>query len=133
MKFAKRVYFWSGVYGILTLFPLYFLEEKLGRDYPPATNHPEQYYAFIGVTLVWQFAFLFIARDPARYRPLMIATFAEKLLPVGSVLALYLAGRITGMVLAPFLPDILLCALFIAAYLKTPAIPDRGVAGSPTP
>jgi hypothetical protein len=55
MIFAKRVFYWSGIYGILVLLPMFFLEHQLGIYFPPATNHPEQYYAFIGVALVWQF------------------------------------------------------------------------------
>ena len=72
MTFSKRVFFWSGVYGIIVLFPMYFLENKIGLDFPPAINHPEHYYGFIGVALAWQLAFLMIARDPVRFRPLMI-------------------------------------------------------------
>lgn len=85
MSLARRVFFWSGVYGILVLFPMYFLEDRIGRDFPPATNHPEQYYAFLGVALAWQFAFLVIAKDPLRYRPLMVPAIAEKFLSAGAV------------------------------------------------
>ena len=118
MTFAKRVFFWSGVYGIVALLPMYFLEEKLGRDFPPPTNHPEQYYAFIGVALAWQLAFLLIARDPRRYQPLMIPAIAEKLLSAGAVALLFMAHRVTGATLAPFLVDLVLGGLFIASYLK---------------
>jgi hypothetical protein len=119
MIFAKRVFFWSGVYGVLALLPLYFLEGKIGRDYPPATNHPEQYYVLIGVALAWQVAFLLISRDPVRFRPLMIPAIAEKFLSVGAVILLYMGDRISGTVMAPFLGDAVLGGLFIASYLKT--------------
>jgi len=119
MVFARRVFFWSGIYGLLVLFPLYFLEGKIGRDYPPATNHPEQYYAFIGVALAWQIAFLLIARDPVRFRPLMIPAIAEKFLASGAVILLYMGDRISATTMAPFLGDIVLGCLFIAGFLKT--------------
>jgi hypothetical protein len=123
MIFAKRVFFWSGVYGLVVLLPLYFLESKIGRDFPPATNHPEQYYAFIGVALAWQIAFLMIARDPVRFRPLMIPAIAEKFLAAGAVIVLYMSDRISGTVMAPFLGDVALGMLFIASYLKTAKYP----------
>ncbi len=116
MTFAKRVFFWSGVYGIAVLLPMLFLEEKIGHDFPPATNHPEQYYAFIGVALAWQCAFLLIARDPLRYQPLMIPAIVEKLLSSGAVLWLFIINRIDIVTLTPFLLDILLGCLFMASY-----------------
>ncbi|TWU23634.1 hypothetical protein [Bythopirellula polymerisocia] len=50
-KFAKRVFFWAGVYGVILLVPQFFLEAQIGRDYPPAITHPEHFYGFIGVAL----------------------------------------------------------------------------------
>ena len=78
MKFAKWVYRVSGIYGLIVLIPQYFLESKNGIDYPPAINHPEYYYGFIGVAIAWQIGFLIISGDPKRYRLLMIATVIEK-------------------------------------------------------
>lgn len=120
MRFAKRIFFWSGVYGIIVLLPMYFLEEKLGRDFPPPTNHPEQYYAFIGVALAWQLAFLLISRDPIRFRPMMIPAIAEKFLTVVAVIWLFTVDRISGATMAPFMVDLVLGSLFVASYLKTP-------------
>lgn len=119
MLFAKRVFFWAGLYGIVILFPMYFLEAKLGQDFPPATNHPEQYYAFIGVALAWQFAFLMIARDPLRYRPLMLPAMAEKFLASGAVLWLFAINRVNATTLAPFLVDLILGVLFVMSYFRT--------------
>jgi len=119
MNFARRVFFWSGVYGVVVLFPMYFLEDKLGRDFPPATNHPEQYYAFISVALAWQFAFLVIATDVRRYRPLMLPAIAEKFLPAGAVVWLFVMGRIGTATLAPFLADIVIGVLFVVSYFRT--------------
>jgi hypothetical protein len=72
MNFAKRVFFWSGIYGIVVLLPLYFMEDRLGRDFPPPFNRPEQFYGFLGVAVAWQFAFLVISRDVQRYRLFML-------------------------------------------------------------
>jgi hypothetical protein len=59
--------------------PQFFLEAQIGRDYPPPITHPEHFYGFVGVALAWQFVFLLIGRDPARYRPLMPIAVLEKL------------------------------------------------------
>lgn len=118
MIFAKRVFFWSGVYGILLLLPMYFLENKIGIDFPPATNHPEQYYAFIGVALAWQFAFLLIASDVSRYRMFMLPAMAEKFLSAGASIWLFALNRINAITLMPFLVDLILGFLFVAAYLN---------------
>jgi hypothetical protein len=67
MRFARWVFLLAGIYGIVAIGPQYFMEEKIGQDYPPAITHPEYFYGFIGVGLAWQVAFLIIARDPARF------------------------------------------------------------------
>lgn len=123
MIFAKRVFFWAGIYGILILFPMYFLEAKLGQDFPPATNHPEQYYAFVGVALAWQFAFLVIARDPLRYQLLMLPAIAEKFLAAGAVLWLFVIGRVNATTSAPFIVDLILGILFVISYVRTSPTP----------
>jgi hypothetical protein len=119
MVFARRVFLAAGVYGLAVLVPLYFLEGLIGRDAPPAITHPEFFYGFVGVGVAWQVAFLVIARDPARFRPLMIPAVLEKASFGFAVLALFAAGRVPVPVLLGALIDLLLGALFVAAYLGT--------------
>lgn len=119
MKFARRVFLWAGIYGILVLLPMFFLEHKIGVDFPPATNHPEQYYGFIGVALAWQFAFLLIASDVHRYRPLMLPAMAEKFLAAGAAIWLFVLGRIDALTVAPFLVDVVLGFLFVVSYVRS--------------
>jgi len=57
--FATRVYLIAAIYGFLVLVPQYFLEASL----VPPTTHPEQFYGFVGLALVWQFVFVMISRD----------------------------------------------------------------------
>jgi hypothetical protein len=121
MRFAKIVFNVAAVYGLVVLVPQYFLEERFGRDFPPPVSHPEHYYGFVGLALVWQLAFLVIARDPVRYRPLMLVAVLEKLSFGLAVPVLYALGRVAPLVLAPAIVDLILGALFTAAYLKTPA------------
>ena len=35
MTFARRVFRIAAVYGVLVLAPQYFMEERVGRDFPP--------------------------------------------------------------------------------------------------
>ena len=118
MKFAKWVYGVAGIYGLLIVTPLYFLETKTGIDYPPPINHPEYYYGFIGVVLAWQVAFLIIARDPKRYRPLMLATVIEKYSYGIALFLLYGQGRIVMTILILGIIDTVLGTLFALAYQK---------------
>ena len=66
--FARRVFQVAGIYGLIVMLPQYFLEQRIGRDAPPAITHPEYFYGFIGVVVAWQLCFLAIARDPVRLR-----------------------------------------------------------------
>jgi hypothetical protein len=119
MRFAKTVFFVAGLYGLLVLLPQYFLEAKYGRDYPPAVTHPEFYYGFIGVGVAFQVLFLFVSRNPARYRAMMIPAIIEKASFGVAAPALYMQGRVPAVILGAAFIDLILGALFVAAYLKT--------------
>jgi hypothetical protein len=119
MRFTRWVFTIAATYGILVLAPQYVLEERIGVDYPPPITHPEHFYGFVGLALVWQLVFLLIARDPVRYRPLMPVAVLEKLAFGIPCLVLYSQGRIPAAVLGAGLVDLLLGALFLASYLKT--------------
>ena len=121
MRFASRVFFWAGVYGLISLPPQYFLEARVGVDYPPPITHPEYFYGFIGVALAWQLAFLVIARDPVRYRLLMLPAIAEKLSFGIAAMVLYLLGRVPTAIIAFGAIDLTLAALFLLAFRATSA------------
>ena len=78
MRFAKGVFWVAGIWGLLVITPLYFMFELIGRKDPPAITHPGFYYGFVGTALAWQIAFLVIAWDPVRLRPMMIMSIVEK-------------------------------------------------------
>ena len=115
--FARRVFLIAGIYGIFVLAPQYFVELGL----PAPIERPEHFYGFIGVALAWQLAFLIIASDVMRYRPLMLAALLEKLSFGGAVAILYSVDRVSiGVLLAGTL-DLILGALFVAAFIATRA------------
>src|SRR3954453_14606954 len=121
MVFARRTFRIAGVYGLLVLLPMYFLEGRIGRDTPPPITHPEFFYGFLGGAVAWQAAFLAIARDPVRFRPLMLPAVLEKASFGLPAIALWLGGRLAASMLAAGLIDLALGVLFTVAFLRTPA------------
>ncbi len=118
-RFARRVFTVAGAYGLVTLPPLYFLEARLARDFPPPVSHPEQYYGFIGVALAWQIVFLLIAHDVVRYRPLMVPAVLEKLAFGVAAVVLFAQGRVAEPVVFAGGLDLLFALLFGAAFWRT--------------
>lgn len=119
MKFARWVFLLSGIYGLIVVTPQFFLEERVGRDYPPAITHPEYFYGFAGVALAWQIAFVIISQDPVRYRPMMIAGLVEKASFGISAVVLYFQQRLPFAMLGFGLVDLALGVLFVVAWWKT--------------
>lgn len=118
MKFAKWVYRIAGIYGLLVLAPLLFLERVVSQTSPPAITHPEYYYGFAITGVAWQVAFLVIGNDPQRFRTLMPITWLEKSWGLIAVV-LYIESRISLQVLAFGLIDLLFAAFFVSAYITT--------------
>src|SRR5687767_13324738 len=114
--FARRVYMLAGIYGLAVLVPQYFMEARIARDMPPAITHPEYFYGFVGLAVVWQLCFLVIAREPVRLRSIMPVTVLEKLAFGVPAIALYAQGRLAATTLAFGILDLVLGALFVLAY-----------------
>jgi hypothetical protein len=119
VSFARRVFIVASVYGFLVLVPQYFMEDRVGRDFPPPITHPEHFYGFIGVALAWQVLFLIVAKDPIRYRAVMIPAVLEKLAFAVPCVVLYLQGRLSSMILGAGLLDLILAVLFFTSYRRT--------------
>ena len=118
MLFARRVFHIAGIYGLAVLLPQYFMEQRLGQDFPPPLNHPEHFYGFLGVAAAWQVAFLIIARDPVRYRLVMIPGMLEKASFGVATAVLFLQSRVPRTILAFGIVDLLWAAVFLAAFVK---------------
>jgi hypothetical protein len=119
MKFAKIIFWIAGIWGILILSPLYFMFNLIGRQDPPPITHPAFYYGFVGAGLTWQIAFLIIATNPARFRPLIIACIIEKFSYATALTVLYLQQRLHPSDLTFGLVDLLFGVLFVFAFVKT--------------
>lgn len=118
MKSARWIFLIAAICGVLVLAPGLFVA-------PPESAAPEFYYGFVGSALVWQLMFFLIAREPQRYRPLMLVAVLEKFAFFATCVALYAVGVMT--ISAPFIGgmiDGVWMLLFAFAYLaskpKTP-------------
>lgn len=119
MRFARIVFWIAGIWGLLVITPLYFMFDLIGRKDPPPITHPGFFYGFVGGALAWQIAFLFIAKDPVRYRPLIIPSIIEKISYGAAVVALVSQGRMRASDLTFGGTDLLFAILFAVAYFKT--------------
>jgi len=122
MTFARTVFLVAGVWGIVVLTPLYFLVDLTGRQYAAPADYPQFFYGFLSVAMAWQFAFLVIGSNPKRFRPLMIPGIVEKLGHVAGVAVLYSQGRLSEADATAAAPDLLLAALFVLAFARTPRV-----------
>lgn len=122
MKFAKIVFWSAGIWGVLILTPLYSMFDLIGQKDPPPITHPAFYYGFVGAGLAWQIAFLIIATNPVRFRPLMIACVVEKFSYAAALIVLYLQRRLHPTDLTFGAVDLLFGILFVFAFLKTGAL-----------
>jgi hypothetical protein len=119
MRFTRIVYWIAAAYGFVSLVPLYFLLEKVGRDAPPPITHPEFYYGFLGVTFLWQVIFVMIARNPLAYRSLIPITILEKFVYTVPVVLLYFSGSVHASIMRSSLVDPVFGILFLIAYVRT--------------
>jgi hypothetical protein len=119
MRFAKIVFLVAGFYGLLIFTPMYFLENKIGRDTPPAITHPEYFYGFVGVGLAWQMLFLVLSTDPVRYRAMILPSILEKVAWGLALIVLLWQGRLPLSAFAIGSVDWIFGFLFLAAYFTT--------------
>lgn len=119
MRFARTVFFVAGIYGVLVLTPLFFMEVTIGRLTPPAASHPEPFYGFLGVGLAWQYLLFLLSTHPIRYRPMMLPSIVEKIVYGTALVILHEQGRLSIPTVAIGLSDWIFAALFVVAYFRT--------------
>jgi hypothetical protein len=119
----KRVFTWGGIFGLVMLTPMFFLESQMAAMGGPITR-PENYYGFIGVAWAWQWVYLLIGRDPVRYRPIMPIGAMGKLIFVVITFGLAAAGRTPWNVALITASDLVIAILFLIAWRMTPILPQ---------
>jgi hypothetical protein len=118
MKFAQIVFVIAGVSGVIATLPLYFLENQLSLQNPPAITHLEFYYGFVGVVLAWQILFLIVSRHPERYVAIMPAACVEKFSYAFLAIILFAQNRLSPFFFFAGLMDLTFGILFVICYLK---------------
>jgi len=118
MKFSRWVFAIAGVYGVISIAPLYFMEQAISRQDPPPITHPMFFYGFVGVTLAWQLLFFAIARQPGRLRPVIPFAVLEKLSFGVGAMVLYRQGRLDHSDLYFGGIDLALAVLFILCWFR---------------
>lgn len=118
MTFAKWVFTIGGIWGVIVIAPLFFMENSLAAMTGPF-SHPDTYYGFAASTLAWQFGYLLIGRDPVRYRPFMLLGAFGKAVFFGACWTLAILGRVQPLVAWAVTPDIILAILFVVAWWRT--------------
>ncbi len=131
MRFAKSIFLLAGIAGILLVAPVYFLERWAAEIDPPAINHPQYFYGFVGIVLAWQFVYLLLASDPIRFRPLMLMGALGKASFAIAVVVLYVAGRVAPLWLGLATFDGVFVILFLVAYARLPASLQTVIASEP--
>ena len=119
MTFARRVFLVAGVYGLVVLLPMYFMESRIGHDFPPPITHPDNFYGFVGTAVAWQLVFLVLATNPLGFRLIMLPAVVEKITYGVATLVLFAQGRIPGVILVFGTIDLFWAALFAVAFAKT--------------
>jgi hypothetical protein len=99
IRAARRVFRIAGIYGLVVLLPMFFMEGRVAAAMPPAFTHPEYYYGFLGAAATMQLVYLTIATDPVRYTPLMPIAVLAKLNFVAAMAILFAIGRLAPVAL----------------------------------
>lgn len=128
MKFARWTFLIAGIYGLLALVPMYFMETQIGIDTPPAITHAEYFYGFIGVAVAFQIVFIIISTDPQKYRPFMLASIVEKFSFAIAAAVLLIDQRLAGPIVIGAAIDLVLGVLFFIAWYRT-GVFQESVAG----
>jgi hypothetical protein len=117
MKLARIVYWIAAVYGFAMILPMFFTEQSVSAQNPPAITHAEYYYGFASITLTWQILFVMIALRPERYHAIIGLSVVEKLALVPGFLILFPQGRYPQMWIPALLIDLVFCGLFVAVFI----------------
>src|SRR5579863_2882030 len=119
MRFAKIVFLVAGIYGLLILAPIYFMENKIGRETPPAITHPEYFYGFLGAGLAWQVLFLVLSTDPVWYCAMILPSILEKVSYLVASMVRSAERRFPLSVRTICIVNLIFAMLFLAVACKT--------------
>ena len=118
MKFARWVFLAAGIFGLVLLIPLvYSILVSRQPILPGGSSVGLFFYVSVFQYVCWQILYLFLAKDPLRYRPIMIPAFLAIAVTPFYPIWLYVYGfrlwiPITGI-------NIAFALLFVLAFWLT--------------
>jgi hypothetical protein len=118
VKFARWIFAIAGVYGLISVGPLYFMEKTISQQDPPPLTHPMFFYGFVGATLAWQLLFFAIAKQPVRLHAVMPFAALEKLSFGAGAMVLRTQGRLDHPDVWFGGIDLLLAVLFVVSWFR---------------
>ncbi len=119
MKLARWTFRLAGIFGLIVMVPILFAEKLIEQIMPPAVSHPEFFYGFVILNICWQILYLFLSKDPIRYRPMMIPAFFAKASGPAALMWLYLQGRISSQWITTIILDGVFAGLFLVSFWLT--------------
>ncbi|MGB2963010.1 MAG: hypothetical protein WBB69_03400 [Anaerolineales bacterium] len=119
MKLARWTFRTAGIFGLIVMVPLLFAEKLIVQIMPPVVNHPEFFYGFVILNICWQILYLFLSKDPVRFRPIMIPSFFAKASGPVALMWLYFQGRISRQWITTTILDGVFAILFLISFWLT--------------
>jgi hypothetical protein len=119
MKFPRSVFLVDGIYGLIVITPLYFVEGVIGQQTPPRLTHPEFFYGFVGTALAWQVLFLVVASEPIRYGPMILPSVLEKISYRIALIVPHQQQRIPASSFRIGMLDWIFAVLFTDSFIRT--------------
>jgi hypothetical protein len=123
MKFARWVFLIAGLLGLLPLVPVIYSILVSGQAILPNPGSMGLFfYAFLLQYVCWQILYFILARDPLRFRPMMILAFFAQLLTPFNTAWWYFYGFTRWVPIA--IVDLVLAILFLVAFWITGREPN---------
>lgn len=119
MKLAKWTFRTAGIFGLIVMVPILCAEKLIPKIMPPAITHPEFFYGFVILNICWQILYIFLSKDPVRFRPMMIPSFLAKGSGPVALLWLYFQGRISSQWITTTIMDGVFALLFLVSFWIT--------------
>jgi hypothetical protein len=127
MKLARCVFLTAGILGLLPVVPLAYAamvnEQIMLPDVGSASLF---FYGFVFQYVCWQILYIVLARDPVRYRPMMILAFLAQVIAPLYPAWLYLYGF--RLWISIVVVDLVLAMLFLVAFWLTGRKPNWSAA-----
>jgi hypothetical protein len=127
MKLARWVFLIAGILDLLPVVPLAYAAISNGEAIlPDVASMGLFFYVSVFQYVCWQMLYIVLARDPVRYRPMMIPAFLVEVTAPFNPAWLFLYGFRFWIPIA--VVDLVLAILFVVAFWLTGRDPNWSAA-----